>query len=171
MFSPAPIGGFEWGAAEDASGHPTQRSAPVYVHQRFNQADDAPGAAREVLDATLSARLAADSLAELRLVVSELVTNAVRHGPSGPGDIELIVEVGGDVARVEVSDAGQGFRPPTGPPEPPDEGGWGLVVVDRLALRWGVQGGRFTRVWAELPLASSGANGGGVTEPEYARNV
>ncbi|MDX6698193.1 MAG: serine/threonine-protein kinase RsbW [Solirubrobacteraceae bacterium] len=143
----------------------------MYVHQRFFQGPDAPGAAREILDATLAQRLDPEALSELRLVVSELVTNAVLHGPRGHGDIELVVDVAGDVARVEVADGGQGFTPPGGPPEPADVGGWGLVVVDRLASRWGVQGGRFTRVWAEVPLAPSGLNGGGVTEPEYARNV
>jgi anti-sigma regulatory factor (Ser/Thr protein kinase) len=143
----------------------------VYVHHRFAQRADAPAAAREVLDAVLADRLTAASLAEVRLVVSELVTNAVRHGPPDRGPIELTVSVGGDVARVEVADAGQGFIPPTGEPSFDQEGGWGLIVVDRLASRWGIEGGRFTRVWAEVPLKAHGTNGGGPTEPVYARNV
>lgn len=143
----------------------------MYVHHRFAQRSDAPAAAREVIDAILADRLTPASLAEVRLVVSELVTNAVRHGPSGRGPIELTVSLGGDVARVEVADGGQGFRPPGGDPEPGRQGGWGLVVVDRLAARWGVEGGRFTRVWAELSLEAPGTNGGGPTEPVYARNV
>ena len=150
---------------------PTRESAPVYVHHRFSQRDDAPGAAREVLEADLAGSLSATSLAEVRLVVSELVTNAVRHGPPGHGPIELTVTVGGDVARIEVADGGQGFRPPSDGPHLGQEGGWGLVVVDRLASRWGIEGGRFTRVWAEIPLGAQGADGGGTTEPVYARNV
>ena len=143
----------------------------MYVHQRFPHGADAPGAAREVLDAVLADRVDSDVLAELRLVVSELVTNAVRHGPADADDVELVVSLGGDVARIEVADGGSGFEPPAGGPAPESPGGWGLVVVDRLASRWGIEGGRSTRVWAEVPLATSGTNGGGPAEPVYARNV
>ncbi|HVE69171.1 MAG TPA: ATP-binding protein [Solirubrobacteraceae bacterium] len=143
----------------------------MYVHQRFPHCADAPAAAREVLDAVLAERLPAHAVAELRLVVSELVTNAVRHGLDRGGAVELTVNVTGDVARIDVTDGGEGFRPPQRPPEPADVGGWGLVVVDRLASRWGVESAPSTRVWAEVPLASSGTNGGGATAPVYARNV
>lgn len=143
----------------------------MYVNQRFPHRADAPAAARDALDAVLAERLPAGALAELRLVVSELVTNAVRHGRDRGGSLELTVSVAGDVARVDVTDGGGGFRPPAGEPDPEEPGGWGLVVVDRLASRWGVEATPFTRVWAEVPLASSGTNGGGATAPVYARNV
>ena len=143
----------------------------MYVHQRFPHGADAPGAAREALDAVLFDRVDSDVLAELRLVVSELVTNAVRHGPPDGDAVELMVTLGGDVARIEVADGGSGFEPPARGPAPENPGGWGLVVVDRLASRWGIEGGRSTRVWAEVPLATSGTNGGGPTEPVYARHV
>ena len=143
----------------------------MYVNQRFPHRDDAPAAARDVLDAVLAHRLSAEALAELRLVVSELVTNAVLHGRDRGGIVELTVTVTGDVARIDVTDGGGGFRPPEADPAPEELGGWGLVVVDRLASRWGVEATPFTRVWAEVPLASSGTNRGGPTAPVYARNV
>lgn len=143
----------------------------MYVRQRLCHGSEAPGAAREVLDAVAGDRVSRDALAELRLVVSELVTNAVRHGAARDGAVELLVTVGGGVARIEVTDGGAGFDPPQAEPQPHEPGGWGLVVVDRLASRWGVEGGRVTRVWAELPLDPSTMSGGGATEPVYARNV
>lgn len=143
----------------------------MYVQQTFPAGADAPGAAREALDAALRDHVAPDALAELRLLVSELVTNAVLHGPSDGGSVELAVALRGAVARIEVLDGGSGFDPPDGVPAAPEPGGWGLVVVDRLASRWGVEGGRRTLVWAEVPLCARGACGGGPNEPVYARNV
>ena len=143
----------------------------MHLQQRLPHGAHAPGAARDALDELAAARLPEPALAELRLVVSELVTNAVRHGRAREGGLELLVSVGGGTARVEVTDGGAGFEAPTGPPAPEDLGGWGLVVVDRLAARWGVEGDPATRVWAELSLDTFGTSGGGATAPAYARNV
>src|SRR2546423_11607944 len=99
---------------------------------------EAPAVARRALD-PLQPALDPDALEELRLLVSELVTNAVRHGrPVGDDGVELKVWLDRGMARVEVVDGGGGFSPPDGPPEGGQPGGWGLVVVDRLADRWGI---------------------------------
>lgn len=143
----------------------------MYVRQRLPHDREAPAAAREVVDSVLADRLSGERLAELRLVVSELVTNAVRHGAARDGFVELLVEVRDAVAHVEVTDGGEGFDAPADAPELEEPGGWGLVVVDRLAARWGVEGGRATRVWADLALDAFGTHGGGTIEPVYARNV
>jgi anti-sigma regulatory factor (Ser/Thr protein kinase) len=143
----------------------------MYVRQKLPHGAQAPGAAREVVDGLLDARLPAETLAEVRLVVSELVTNAVRHGAANDGVVEMFVTLGGGIARVEVIDDGAGFEPPQDAPRPEDLGGWGLIVVDRLASRWGVEGGPRTRVWAELPLERFDTSGGATTAPAYARNV
>ncbi len=58
--------------------------------------------------------------------------------------------------RVEVADpGGEGFaKPSVSRPPPPDAlGGRGLLIVDRVATRWGVETGRPTRVWFELSAA------------------
>ncbi|HEX6231432.1 MAG TPA: PAS domain S-box protein [Actinomycetota bacterium] len=109
--------------------------------------------------AVADARGALDDLAEvldpacvesLRLLVSELVTNAIRHGPTGDdAHVDLRVALAGDTVRVEVVDTGDGFRPPEGPRRD-GAGGWGLVLVDRVAGRWGVAEGAPTRVWIEV---------------------
>ena len=85
------------------------------------------------------------------LLISEVVTNAVRHGCSGPEDrVGLFVGRPGGVLRVEVRDPGHGLpHGSTGDDDPLRESGWGLVMVDRLASRWGIERGP-SRVWFEL---------------------
>ena len=87
----------------------------------------------------------------LRLLVTELVSNSVRHAQSRT--VVLKVLVGRSMVLTEVSDEGPGFDPAdTG--QPGTESGWGLFLVERLADRWGVhQGGSSTRVWFELQRA------------------
>ena len=81
------------------------------------------------------------------LVVSELVTNAVRHAAT---DLELrvLAEVG--LLRVEVED-GSRLLPAAGKPGPFDAGGRGLPLVEALADRWGAEATPTGKlVWAEL---------------------
>jgi anti-sigma regulatory factor (Ser/Thr protein kinase) len=141
------------------------------VRQRFLHGPLAPGAAREALDAALSDRLKPDVLGELRLMVSELVTNAVRHGRARKGAVDLLVAMQGRTVRVEVSDGGAGFTPPGREPALGEAGGWGLIVVDRLADRWGIEADPDTRVWAEMRLAPPGTNGGGTVARQVVPTV
>jgi anti-sigma regulatory factor (Ser/Thr protein kinase) len=91
-------------------------------------------------------------LETLRLLVTELVANSVRHADADA--VTLKVVVGPRAVRTEVTDAGPGFDPAsTGIPRE-DHSGWGLFLVERLAKRWGVtRAGQATRVWFELPRA------------------
>jgi serine/threonine-protein kinase RsbW len=93
-----------------------------------------------------------DTLSRLRLLVTELVTNSVRHAGLGRDDsIDLSVRRADGRIRVDVIDRGEGFRPKAPPrPYPDRPEGWGLYLVDRLADRWGVTGDGETRVWFEL---------------------
>jgi signal transduction histidine kinase len=88
----------------------------------------------------------------LLLLVCELVNNAVRHG--GAGEDEVIeLELGaldGGRVMVQVSDPGTGFdHTPRNQPLD-EEGGWGLVLIESMAERWGVEHEGRTRVWFEL---------------------
>jgi serine phosphatase RsbU (regulator of sigma subunit)/anti-sigma regulatory factor (Ser/Thr protein kinase) len=94
---------------------------------------------------------------DLRLVVSELVTNSVRHAGLGRSvAIALRVTHVEGALRVEVTDPGVGFEPGTPRPSIDGRGGWGLYIVERLADRWGVkrEGERIT-VWLEWDLDRS----------------
>lgn len=90
------------------------------------------------------------------LLVSELVTNSIRH--AGGGSIALAVQIDETKARVEVVDAGAGFAPPPAPsPGEQRPSGWGLYLVERFADRWGVSDGGPTRVWFEVDRNGSAA--------------
>jgi anti-sigma regulatory factor (Ser/Thr protein kinase) len=113
---------------------------------------DAPGLARRAIaanDPTLPPSVQDD----IALLVTELVTNAVRHG-GATTDRPLQVEFRrqADRVRVEVVDPGTSFEPPAPPTSGDASGGWGLFLVDQLAERWGVRPARAgTCVWFELP--------------------
>ena len=88
----------------------------------------------------------------LRLLVTELVTNSVKH--TGAQTIALKVLVGRSAVLTEVTDAGRGFDPSTTGTPAKDNTGWGLFLVERLAERWGVnRNGGGTKVWFELRRA------------------
>lgn len=90
------------------------------------------------------------------LLVTELVTNAVRHGRfSREPVITLHLEVATDgLVRVDVVNEGRGFGP--APSRDISEGGLGLQLVDRLADRWGIEADGATKVWLELPPTGPG---------------
>jgi anti-sigma regulatory factor (Ser/Thr protein kinase) len=119
-----------------------------------------PGSAADARAALLPlvGALTTQVYSDLRLQVSELVTNSVRHAQLRPGDlIRLQVEVSGRVLRVEVSDPGQGFSANIPEPAAGEPGGWGLFLAERLADRWGVdRDGRWTTVWLERDLNPAG---------------
>lgn len=95
------------------------------------------------------------------LLVSELVTNAVLHArPDAAGTVAgtvLRLEYGGGWLRIEVHDTSpHAPRPRT--PDWLDESGFGLMLVDSLATKWGVQQtAQGKAVWAELDARPGGA--------------
>jgi len=94
--------------------------------------------------------LAPDQAQSLRLIVSELVTNALRHGAEGER-IDLAVTPKPEFLCVQVTDNGPGLAPRPRALDTDDEGGFGLYFVEQLTRRWGVtRENRRTRVWFEL---------------------
>jgi anti-sigma regulatory factor (Ser/Thr protein kinase) len=86
--------------------------------------------------------------------VTELVSNAVRHGGAGKeAQVVLHLALAPRCVRVEVCDRGAGFEP--GRPTPYGEGGYGLFLVDELASRWGVAHDDGTCAWFELDEEAS----------------
>ena len=109
--------------------------------------------ARELLTEMYGDTTPEDTLHDLHLLTTELVTNAVLHAGAGESEtIELRVAGGGDALRVWVTDRGG-----VGTPEVQDldlevPGGMGLFLVEQISSRWGVErlGGGANRVWFEL---------------------
>jgi anti-sigma regulatory factor (Ser/Thr protein kinase) len=78
----------------------------------------------------------------LTMIVTELVTNAVRHaGVSEDDAVDLHLSTGPGPVRLSVRDRGGGFDPAAldARPDPLQVGGQGLVIVGALAQSWGVQ--------------------------------
>ncbi|GAA3265343.1 ATP-binding protein [Dactylosporangium vinaceum] len=112
---------------------------PVTLH--------APAHARRAVRAVLDGWSLNDQnwLREVLLIVSELATNALRHGS---GDIAVELHLRDDVLTIGAYDGSPEVpRPRT----PDDTGGWGLAIVESLALAWGVDThGDGKRVWAQM---------------------
>jgi serine phosphatase RsbU (regulator of sigma subunit)/anti-sigma regulatory factor (Ser/Thr protein kinase) len=109
----------------------------------------APRLARRFIGDVLAGHIDEGSVEVARLLVSELVTNAVVHAASAV-EVEVAVDEAGVVVRVRDADTGPLVSRSGGGSEL-DEGGRGFMLVDRLAHAWGTEhgGGRKT-VWFRL---------------------
>ena len=111
----------------------------------------APAKARRHVAAGLSGMAFDRAFVDMvQLAVSEVVTNAVRHGGAADGDvIELILAIDADSVHVSVIDNGPGFTPRPIEPSFEPAGGRGLHVVEDVSERWGVDGSARNHVWFE----------------------
>src|SRR4051812_42858231 len=106
----------------------------MYFSEVLPQAAGAAAMARRALD-RLSGEVDQRRLEDARLLVSELIANAVEHVEQD-GVIELRIDNDAERLRVEVLDPGPGFTPDANRPGELAESGWGLHFVSRLADRW-----------------------------------
>ncbi|WP_245235901.1 ATP-binding protein [Streptomyces durhamensis] len=136
-----------------ASGAPPYRSATATAFELPARPAAVGTARRAVRDLLTAWDVPADRRDDAVLVTSELVTNALVH--TAGERIACRVHGTADRIRIEVEDQGGGHAPPAARrPEPDDQHGRGLFLVDALSLDWGVAPvpGRPARVvWAELP--------------------
>jgi anti-sigma regulatory factor (Ser/Thr protein kinase) len=102
--------------------------------------------ARRLLADRFGTSLTADELDTMRLLVSELVNNAVIHGQ---GQITLKAQADDRQVRVDVIDGGTGFERHVRHTGFDALGGRGLQIVEAESSRWGISEGT-THVWFEL---------------------
>src|ERR1700761_5377683 len=113
-------------------------------------AADAPALVRAALEQAGDGWIIGDAM----LIASELVTNAVLHSGGGAGHVlHVTATVGDGSVRISIEDPGR----PDGAATPLQlsefsDGGVGLLIVDHLADRWGVERDGGYRVWAELAV-------------------
>ena len=120
------------------------------VAKRFKADTEAAAAARRALG-ELKWHVHPDVVQRVRLLVSELVTNSVRHAQTP--EISMDVKVTDSCVRVAVGDRGEGFDALPRSPEPERASGWGLFLVEQMSDRWGVETpGGGTLVWFEVNL-------------------
>jgi integral membrane sensor domain MASE1/anti-sigma regulatory factor (Ser/Thr protein kinase) len=139
--------------ALESTGTATEDAPSKSVAVELEPGSGCPAEARNALS-PLADGLAGVVYMDASLLVSELVTNCVRHAQLRPGDrIRLQVELSEEVLRVEVSDPGEGFAANVPEPAGRGPGGWGLFLTERLADRWGVDREEgWTTVWVEMDL-------------------
>lgn len=125
------------------------------VIYRIEARADGPAHARRIVARELAAIVTPRTLEALELMVSELVTNAVKYGATDPSDTVMLDLRVNDGVRCTVIDRGPGFAERDlaagdAAEGAADAGGWGLKVVGWLADRWGVTRAREgTCVWFE----------------------
>jgi anti-sigma regulatory factor (Ser/Thr protein kinase) len=102
--------------------------------------------ARQLLAERFGTSLTAEELDTVRLLVSELINNAVLHGQ---GQITMKAEADGRQVRVDVIDDGTGFERHVRNTGFDALGGHGLQIVEAESSRWGISEGT-THVWFEL---------------------
>ena len=118
---------------------------------RLGSGPEAAAEARTAIS-TLRADLDPPLIETLRLLVTELVTNSVRH--TDASTLTLRVAIGSAGVLTEVADEGPAFNPDELEEAGTDRCGWGLFLVQRLAHSWGVKDdGGSKRVWFELRRA------------------
>jgi len=114
---------------------------------------EAPTGARRWLDGISELRPLGQVAFDVRLLVTELVANSVRHAGLDESDsITVTLELGDARLRVEVLDPGDGFAFPVRPQKPDAGGGRGLQIVAAIAHRWGVERSEPIAVWFEIDL-------------------
>jgi len=108
--------------------------------------------ARQVLE-PLEPAVDEETIRTLKLLVTELVSNSVRHSASASHEeIELSVAASPESVRVEVADSGPGFEPRPREQGQDEDSGWGLHLVDHLSDRWGTERRGRMAVWFELDV-------------------
>ena len=117
----------------------------MFYSETLPKSLSAPARAREMLDG-IQSELSPARLDDARLLLSEIVANAVEHVRE-EGDIHVRIHLLDDVLRVEVADPGPGFTFRPRAADAGHESGWGLHFTDLLAHRWAVDR---DGVWFEL---------------------
>jgi anti-sigma regulatory factor (Ser/Thr protein kinase) len=123
---------------------------PIKFAVRVSADQRAPALARRAI-AALGTTTGDSTAANAQLLVSEIVTNSVRHAGLRPEDwIDIVVRRNARALRVEVRDWGGGFSGSSRSERADVTRGFGLVLVAGIADRWGIEGGPPTVVWFEL---------------------
>jgi anti-sigma regulatory factor (Ser/Thr protein kinase) len=121
--------------------------------ERISGGPAAAGRARELVTGTLGDALSGETLHDVLLLTTELITNAVRHADVDEGrTLELTVAAERRRVRVAVTDPGGSTVPRMQDLDVTVPGGMGLFLVDSISSRWGAErsSGGATQVWFEL---------------------
>ena len=111
-------------------------------------------ARRRLVSDLIRAGICGSVITDAALVLSEILSNALRHATPLPGSgLRVAWRLDAGSVRVSVSDGGAQTLPELGEPSPSTTGGRGLRIVDRLSQCWGThRDDEGVTVWAEVPV-------------------
>jgi len=137
---------------------PAGQAAPVSVVTVPHERTGVRLARHAFADQLEAAGVRPEDREDAMLVLSELVSNAVKHAaPLPSGDIRVRWEILDDVLHIEITDGGAGTRPHASVPALSALGGRGLDIVRTVSTHWGVTGGEGSvTVWAEVSRGAGG---------------
>ncbi len=122
--------------------HDTKTTLPV--------TQTAASSARAFTKETLAQWNLSESEETAILLVSELVSNVIRHARGKDGSLQLHLRSNADALRIEVSDSDPRLPEPRTPGDL-DESGFGLVLIEALSAKWGsYRDCSGKTVWAEV---------------------
>ena len=128
-----------------------ERHGRDVLEMRIGSGPEAAASARSAIS-KLQTDLDPPLIETLGLLVTELVTNSVRH--TAADSLTLSIAIGKSAVLTEVTDTGPGFDPKCVEHSGDEDTGWGLFLVERLAHKWGVRhDGPTKQVWFELRRA------------------
>ena len=109
---------------------------------------------RHLAQELIASEIASSVTDDAMLIVSELITNSIRHArPLPDGSVTVAWSVSDDGVTLRVTDGGAEGRPRPRTPGPEETSGRGLALVEALAARWGIEDSAdSTTVWAQLSL-------------------
>ena len=145
----------ENGAVYGAHACPSEADSSRQLYMTLPAVSHSVRLSRYATRAVLTAWQLADLDEAASLLVSELVTNAVRHA-RGIDVVTVNLHAGRTWLRIEVQDTDRHWPQPRIPGRH-DDSGFGFILVDALASNWGVRETEAGKaVWAELDTRSAG---------------
>lgn len=135
---------------------PLESDHKVELSLWFSGVPQAAFAARHALD-EIENYIPTERFSDVRLLISELVTNSVRHaGIDGEGSVGLEISIDGECLYATVSDPGPGCERPDSPtPHQDKPGGFGFVIMDAMTNEWTVERDKLFKVKFKLSLHAS----------------
>ena len=130
---------------------------------RLTLDEGAPRAARHRVADCVGEHVTPAVLADAKLLISEMVSNSVRHSAAAGQAVVVRVGVERALLRLEVEDSGCAGEIAPRAPDVNNGGGFGLQLVHELSERWGIEraAGGGTRIWAYLRRAPLSYQGNG----------
>jgi anti-sigma regulatory factor (Ser/Thr protein kinase) len=149
--SDVPHGRFEESGPGNQAQVPSNDAARDEQEYRLPHSPDAAALARRLVEEHLSPLVDEERRADLIVLTSELVSNAVRHSPPLPdGTHQLLFGIDPDAVRIAVTDGGKHLEPDALTFEGAGDGRFGMVMLDRWADGWGFSLDGVKGVWFKV---------------------